>query len=305
MRSAMLLATICTLAVAFHFQLQHIGRSGEAVASLPKSEPAGQIPIEVTPQTHRDLLRLFDEHGYDDSTLNQGVPLILVDALPGDLADVKSVSTRKAVFFLSLLPMVLIVNDEILAQREFLLELDRKLARHQALGAMEEKRFASLANEYGLKKFEFGRLDIGRLLDRVDQVPPSLVLAQAANESGWGTSRFALQANNLFGQWTFTPGTGLVPEGRPKGETYEVRLFDNLLDSVRSYMKNLNTHPAYRSFRQLRRELREQGAPLKGIHLAQGLKNYSIRRDEYVKEIVDLIRTNNLARFSAANLREL
>jgi Bax protein len=136
----------------------------------------------------------------------------------------------------------------------------------------------------------------------MDTLPPSLVLAQAANESGYGTSRFALEGNNLFGLWTYVKGTGLVPLKRPRGQTHEVRRFPSLYDSVRAYMNNLNVHRAYRPLRELRSLLRSRGLELRGVDLAAGLRHYSPRREAYVKEIRSIIRGNDLSRFSSAAL---
>jgi Bax protein len=120
------------------------------------------------------------------------------------------------------------------------------------------------------------------------------VLAQAANESAWGRSRFATEGNNLFGQWCFSQGCGLIPNGRPEGATYEVAVFDTPLDSIRSYMMNLNSFHAYDELRKIRKERRDQGQMITGKALAEGLINYSTRREEYVKEIQLMIEHNNL-----------
>ena len=130
-----------------------------------------------------------------------------------------------------------------------------------------------------------------------------MVLAQAANESAWGTSRFSLVANNLFGQWTFIPGQGIIPKDRPEGETYEVRKFSTVYDSVRSYLLNLNTHQAYQQLRQLRTASRVNGQNPKGLKLAEGLLRYSTRGEDYVKELQAMIRFNQLSRFTTAKLR--
>jgi len=142
-----------------------------------------------------------------------------------------------------------------------------------------------------------------RLLRRVDTIPPALVLAQAANESAWGSSRFARMGNNLFGMWSFKPGSGIVPEDRPDGAIYEVRRFSSLYESIRSYMNNLNRHGAYRKLREIREGLRKANQPVTGIALAQGLAKYSQRGDDYIREIQAMIRQNKLSRINTAFLR--
>lgn len=133
-----------------------------------------------------------------------------------------------------------------------------------------------------------------RLLRRVDIVPPSLALAQAANESAWGTSRFAREGNNLFGQWCYTPGCGLVPMRRELGGRHEVKRFDWPYDSVASYVHNLNTHPAYRGFRQTRESLQDESQTLSGLALLDGLRSYSERGPEYLTAIRNIIVKNDL-----------
>jgi Bax protein len=138
----------------------------------------------------------------------------------------------------------------------------------------------------------------------VDVVPVSLALAQAAIESGWGTSRFARQGNAIFGQWTSQDGKGLVPSARPEGKTHKVRSFDRLSESVEAYLLNLNTHRAYRDFRTLRQQSRNSGERPKGEVLATGLEAYSEKGEEYVDLLRDMIRVNRLAAFDDAILSD-
>ena len=119
-------------------------------------------------------------------------------------------------------------------------------------------------------------------------------MAQSANESGWGTSRFAREVNNYFGQWCFQPGCGIVPRRRPKAATYEVLTFDTTKQSVRSYMHYLNTSNAYKKLRTIRQSLRHKEKPVTGSHLANGLEKYSARGLDYVAEIKAMIRQNKL-----------
>ena len=132
------------------------------------------------------------------------------------------------------------------------------------------------------------------LRKRLDVVPPSLILARAANESAWGTSRFATKGNNLFGQWCFSKGCGLVPRGRAEGASHEVAKFSSPYRSVRAYIQNLNRHPTYQLLRDVRLEDRRENAPLSGLELAEGLRGYSERGEEYIEEIRAMIHYNNL-----------
>ena len=127
----------------------------------------------------------------------------------------------------------------------------------------------------------------------------SLALAQAAKESGWGTSRFAREGNNYFGQWCYKAGCGIVPASRAPGRTHEVEAFDSPAESVASYMRNINTHSGYKSFREARKVQRSEADALSGVALAAELSQYSERRDAYVAELRQLIVGNDLDRLDS------
>ncbi len=263
-------------------------------------------PRIVAPANHQELLQLFTAHDYRWDTVEKGVPPLIFMQLPADLDRIAEVAERKEAFFLALLPMVLLLNEEILRQREAFQETCARHDRGVVLPARLQEAVLDLAREYKVEGDPLREPEArSRLLKRLDMVPVSMVLAQAAVESGYGTSRFARLGNNLFGEWTFVPGTGLVPLGRPAGATYEVRRFASPYDSVRSYMRNINTHWAYRELRERRALLRAEGLPLRGLDLAGGLLNYSERREAYVQEIRSVIRGNGLSRLAAATLRPL
>jgi Bax protein len=223
-----------------------------------------------------------------------GQPELRAETLPAfDEAD--QVAAKKQRFFDFLGPVVRAENDRISRQRTGLLDIASARAAGERLSWRQAWFLGDLAREYRLdgRHLTPGEL-IGKLLERVDVIPASLVLAQAAKESGWGSSRFARRANNLFGQWCFEPGCGLVPRQRPAGMVHEVRSFATVRHSVVSYMRNLNTHPSYRRLRALRAELRERARPLSGMLLAEGLTRYSERGLAYVREVQVMIRQNAL-----------
>jgi Bax protein len=262
------------------------------------------VPRIVSPTDHRALKKWMASQDYSWNTLDQGVPPFILKALPPDFDRIPRVEERKRIFFLSLLPTVLLINDEIRQEREELLNLLASYDSGEPLGEEDRVFLSSIEDEYGVAGDPLTNLESrDTLLRRLDIVPPSIVLAQAANESGYGTSRFARSGNNLFGEWTFTPGTGLVPRERPEGETYEVRKFNSLYDAVKSYVKNINTHWAYRTLRDRRARMRAEGLPLKGTELAAELKMYSTRRDDYVKDIRSIIRQNRLSMLATVALR--
>ena len=203
---------------------------------------------------------------------------------------------RKAEFFAFMRPLLESQNEQVLKDRSRLLEMHGQ----QQLGFFERRWLEDLAARYDIatEDEDGSRRDhetlIARLLPRVDVVPVSLGLAQAAKESGWGTSRFARQGNNYFGEWCFTEGCGIVPGARAAGRTHEVEAFASPADSVASYLQNINTHRSYKSFRDARKVQRDQQVPLSSMRLAEELSRYSERRDAYVREIQQLIISNRL-----------
>ncbi|MDA0784677.1 MAG: glucosaminidase domain-containing protein [Proteobacteria bacterium] len=152
------------------------------------------------------------------------------------------------------------------------------------------------------EKYDAAPGDFVDLLRRVDTVSPTLALAQAIEESGWGRSRFARDGNALYGQRAWREGAGFVPEERADGERFEVRAFDSLLDSVRSYVVNLNRHYAYDDYRIARAQMRARDTQLNAQALAYTLVSYSERREAYVEALLGLIRTNRLDDFEVAQL---
>ncbi|HKK00679.1 MAG TPA: glucosaminidase domain-containing protein [Desulfuromonadales bacterium] len=277
------------------------------LGSCTENTTAGPAPNPrvVAPATHLELKEFFLSHNYSWKTLKKdGVPPIIVKSLPDDLDNIEKTTEKKRIFFLTLLPMVLMENDHISQEREDLIRLFVLHDNGHRLSPEQNEHITTLAREYHVHGSPLSNLRVRKqLLKRVDVIPPSMVLAQAANESAYGTSRFAQQGNNLFGEWTFTPGKGIVPQNRPTGESYEVRRFSSLYDSVKSYIRNINTNSAYASLRDQRATLRAEGLPLRGMDLVEGLRLYSTRRGEYVKDIRDIIRKNRLSLLTDATLR--
>jgi len=211
----------------------------------------------------------------------------LAQSIP-DLSNEKDVKTKKRKFFNALRPMVEIENQRVAGQRNFVLGLQQK----DNLTDNESSRLVKLVKYYRLETNKDGSTPWAALLKRVDTVPLELVLSQAANESAWGTSRFARKANNLFGQWCFTKGCGLVPSRRNAGSTHEVAAFKSPQLSVRSYLRNLNTGRVYKDLRTIRAQKRAEGKIATAFELAEGLSKYSERGQAYVKEIRSMIKYN-------------
>lgn len=224
------------------------------------------------------------------------VPEILPDEMPPGVLSAEHPRQWKRRFLASLTPIILKMDDLILEDRARLQHILAKREKGRKLKSWESAWLNRLAAHYGVMSD-----DAQGLLRRVDAIPPSLALAQAAIESAWGRSRFAADGNALFGQWTWK-SRGLVPAARPEGANHKVRSFDNLAKSVEAYFHNLNTHRAYRDFRRVRERQRKAGEALDSNALADTLLNYSERGEVYPQEIRTVIRANRLKDFDDAVL---
>ena len=281
-------------------------RAGYDLESVLRLEPVPTVTVSVAPLTAPAAFDglTVDEVArtlsYDLGMIAEGeadVPRLFLTSMPRDIADVPEVSFKKSVFFKSVLPLVLQVNEQILEDRARLKRIAENAGAGKAIAA-EDRLWVAMMS----KRYRTERGDYDALLQRVDIIPPSLALAQAAKESGWGSSRFAQVGNALFGQWTWDEDQGIEPRDRPEGSDHLVRGFDSLLKSVEAYMLNLNRHNAYRELRSLRAGMRERGDEISGVKLAGGLKSYSELGMEYVDRIRSMISYNELMALDNAAL---
>ncbi len=252
-------------------------------------------------QAHLDVdavHRLYEDLGYglDGAASGLQVPRVFLATVPHDLKETADVDLKKSVFLRTMLPLVLRVNEEIAADRARILEIASRKAEGRIHPA-DERWLADKAEEYGLKT-----VDVRKLLQRVDIIPPSLALAQAAEESGWGTSRFARQGNALFGQWTWDADSALVPRDRKAGASHGIKAFPSLLQAVQAYARNLTSHRAYAEFRVARAAMRKAGQEPAGPRLAQTLTRYSERGSDYVHTLHVIMDANQLAALDTAAL---
>lgn len=246
-------------------------------------------------------VRKLDGLDYDLESVIAGsaeVPRLFLASLPGDLGQIRETDVRKATFFKTVLPLVLQVNEQIRADRRRLWSIRYRVRSGQPVDAVDRLWLVVASETY---RVEAG--DLETLARRMDIVPPSLALAQAAEESGWGTSRFVREGNAMFGQWTYADDQAMTPRDREAGKRHKVRRFETLLESVRAYARNLNTHRAYAGFRKARAALRSGGEPVSGSVLAGKLDRYSERGDAYVDAIRAIIRVNGLERLDDARLQ--
>lgn len=210
---------------------------------------------------------------------------------PPDFPALSAGDPRKQAFFDYLLPLIDKANSEIASQRA---ELEA-IAQLDELSGRALRRLERLAAAYGLDPADKQpHALLAETLLRVDEIPPSLILAQAAKESGWGTSRFAVTGSNFFGQRCWEAGCGVTPEQRPAGATFEVASFRDPYESLQSYLRNLNTHPEYATLRAARRTARAEGTQASGLLLAEHLGAYSERRQAYIDDIKTIITANRL-----------
>lgn len=209
-----------------------------------------------------------------------------------DFANYKTVTAKKKAFFAYLLPEINRQNQIVLEQRYFILSVQQKLARGLSLSAAQRKQLDSLKSKYRVADSVDDDKTLKMLLRRVDIIPPELVLVQAANESAWGTSRFARQGFNFFGLWCFKKGCGFVPNDRNEDSQHEVAKFESLEQGVQRYIRNLNRHYAYKELRNIRESLRNNQQEINAESLAMGLTSYSERGHDYIEELISMIRVN-------------
>ena len=210
------------------------------------------------------------------------------NGFPKSYYDMKPTLKKQVAFFEYLYPRIVAANEKILAERTIVQELQKK----ETLTDKDVKALESLASKYGVKDHK----DFKKLLQKIDIIPPSMALAQAAVESGWGMSRFVKLGNNLFGHWTYGK-VGIKPLRRDPGATHLVRIFDSLEDSIAAYMLNLNKGRAYYNFRKLRETQRAKGENPNGMALSQTMINYSGIGEKYLRILKRMIRSNKLENY--------
>jgi len=239
-------------------------------------------------------LNLFEDLKYDLKSIRTGamVKPIYLSKLPKDLKKIKSTTTKKNTFIKIVMPLIIDENNKILENRKKLFKILAKPNNSRGEKVWLKRRF----EDYGIKNEDITELKI-----RMDIVPVSIAIAQAAKESGWGTSRFALEGNAMFGQWTWGK-KGIAPLDRDKNQAHKILKFPILRSSVQAYKNNLNTHKGYSEFRKKRAELRKQNKKISGLELVQYLHNYAATGTEYTKVLKKIIDQNQLTDFDNAVL---
>jgi Bax protein len=243
-----------------------------------------QKPVRLTALNKADQKKVLARLAYTQ-------PMPPFKPLP-DFNQIQDVTEKKRAFFGYLRPYVKRENSRLLSLRSQLLEIQEKKQKNLRISVEEYAFLYSLYDEFKMDVAETDGQTLQELLKRVDILPETLVLMQAANESAWGTSRFAVEGYNFFGQWCFREGCGLIPQERGNGYSHEVARFSTPAAGIRSYFYNLNTFHTYNELRTIRARLRAEHKPIRGEALAAGLGKYSERGEDYIAEISGMIRFN-------------
>lgn len=247
-----------------------------------------------------NVTRRFAAYGYNINEIKRGaadVPNLFLERLPRELTTLQDTNIKKDLFISTLLPPILKVNEYILYEREKLLQIIRSIELNGKTSTNDLFWLRRKMIRYRMNE-EF---NIDELYSRMNIIPPSLALTQAAIETGWGSSRFAQDANALYGQWTYS-GDGMVPLGREEGKTHSIKKFTNLISAVESYALNLNTHEAYEDFRFERRKY-QNPHNIDVNELLITLIFYSELGYEYIDSLSNIIRVNQLVSFDRAKLK--
>ena len=252
-------------------------------------EPSDSVRLSAA-----TIEELFKSTNYNlkDVRKNKLVKPVSLTLLPTEIKKIENTKKRKDLFIQIILPLIIKENHNI--------RLDRK----QLFSILNKSKNTTAEKDWLVSKFkQYGVInkDLSTLKIRMDEVPISMAIAQAAKETGWGTSRFALEGNALFGQWTWT-GEGLKPSGADDDSTHKVMKFKVLQASVKAYQRNLNTHSSYKEFRSTRAGLRDDGKKLDSLILTEHLDRYAETGKEYVRILQQIIKQNNLTDFDDAKL---
>ena len=239
-------------------------------------------------------INLFEDLNYDLKSVRAGqkVKPIYLTKLPRDIKTLGDTKQKRELFIKIILPLILSENERITEDRKTLFKILNKDFNSAGEKVWLKRRF---------KEYKIDDRDVSKLKIRMDLIPVSIALAQAANESGWGTSRFALEGNALFGQWTWSE-KGISPADQDPDTTHKILQFQILKASVKAYKNNLNTHNAYKEFREARAQLRQEGKKINGLDLTKYLKNYAAIGEKYVSILENIIERNSLTDFDKSNL---
>ena len=252
------------------------------------------VPSDTVRLSADVIEQIFKDTNYSilDVRKNKFVKPISLSLLPREIKKIESAKKRKDLFIQIILPLILAETNQIKMDRTKLFNILNKNSNSNN----EKKWLKTKLKQYGVKNNDLSTLKI-----RMDEVPASLAIAQAAKETGWGTSRFALEGNALFGQWTYS-GEGIKPLNTESDEKHKVMKFTILKASIRAYYRNLNTHTSYKDFRKIRAEQRDNEEKLDSLILVDYLDKYAATGKEYTKVLKKIINQNLLKDFDDVKL---
>ena len=252
------------------------------------------LPTDTVRLSASTILELFKDTNYNLQNVRETklVKPVSLSLLPAEMKMIENTKKRKELFIQIILPLIIEENKNIKLDRKKLFKVLNKNKNSKEQKNWLEKKF---------KQYGVNNRDLFTLKVRMDEIPVSLAIAQAAKETGWGTSRFALEGNALFGQWTWS-GEGIKPAGAEDDSTHKVMKFKVLQASVKAYHRNLNTHSSYKGFRSTRAQLRDEEKPLDSIILSEYLDKYAETGKEYVRILQQIIRQNRLTDFDDVKL---
>lgn len=291
---------------------QAVSENVKKMTSIAHGSAADQRVVRIEYSSGSQLERIIKDLNYKPEGWQAGireVPRLFITDIPPRWRDKNfkelDVMTKKRIFFRFLVPLILHSNELIQTNRDRVTSIIGALRAGDVVSLQDQTFLRETAEAYNVAEGKFNLTDHSlqeKLLRRVDTVPPSLVLAQAAEESGWGTSRFAIEGKALFGIWTWD-SEGITPlKQRPGLGNYKIAAYETPLQSIIAYMHNLNTHQAYKMLRARRAELRKTGAKVTGWGLASTLTRYSERGQAYVNSLRALIKANMLQSIDDAYL---
>ena len=281
--------------VAEEYKIPKVDKSEKTkkkkIIKEPEFTPEHDNTVSLNAET---TLNLFADLDYDLKGVRAGqkVKPIYLTKLPKDLNTLGDTKKKRELFIKIVLPLILDENKKITEDREKLFKILGKNFNTVGERVWLNRRF---------KEYKIEDHDLAKLKMRMDIIPVSIALAQAANESGWGTSRFALEGNALFGQWTWSK-KGISPKNQDPDSSHKILQFQILKASVKAYKNNLNTHNAYKEFREVRAQLRQEDKQITGLDLTKYLKNYASIGEKYVKILEDIITNNSLTDFDKAKM---
>jgi len=276
------------------FKEDDIGQQSDEMDLLYDILEENNSEINLVRYTTSEISALFNEVKYDLNEVRDTklVKPIDIGLLPNEIKKIANIKKRKELFIKIVLPLIVKENNKVRIDRKRLFMILSKNSNTDIEKKWLEKKY----KQYGVRQNNLTALKI-----RMDEIPVSLAIAQAAKETGWGTSRFALKGNALFGQWTWS-GDGLKPKNASEGEEHKVMKFHSLQLSVRAYLRNLNTHSSYKSLRKARTDLRNKNKPLDSIILSNHLDKYAETGTEYIEVLQKIITQNNLKDFDEARM---